>query len=204
MRKQNAFTLIELLIVSSIFSVVMLAVYLAFNTGVFGYKHIEENLDAYQAARQILSRINLDLRNSFSLSDAAGRTGFSGSSTELNFLTLVDTFSADNFKREFALVSYKLQADKLLRLCRKNTEALNDKSEIPAEEMAQGLAIKFSYGYLSLEKQEIVFQDSWGANSRAGATTLPVAVKISFGLTGIAGQALERTIYLPSAGQANG
>ena len=204
MRKQNAFTLIELLIVSSIFSVVMLAVYMAFNTGTFGYKHIEENLDSYQAARQTFSRINLDLRNSFSLSDASGYTGFLGSSTGIGFLTLVDTFSGDKFSREFAFVAYSLQADKLMRLCRKNSEALNSKSEIPAEEMAQGVEIKFSYGYWPVDQKEIIFKDSWGVNSEEEKKALPLAVKIVFSLTQTAGQVFERTIYLPAAGQSNG
>jgi prepilin-type N-terminal cleavage/methylation domain-containing protein len=202
MRKQKAVTLIELLIVSSIFSVVMLALYTAFNTGVFGYKHIEENLDSYQAARQIINRINLDLRNSFSLSDASGNTNFLGSPTEIGFLTLVDTFSGDNFKREYAFIAYKLEAGKLLRLCRKNTEALNNKSEIPAEEMAQGVEIKFSYAYLPVGQKELAFKDNWGINSEEEKKVLPVAVKIAFSLTGIAGQVFERTIYLPLAGEA--
>ncbi|MCX5715091.1 MAG: prepilin-type N-terminal cleavage/methylation domain-containing protein, partial [Candidatus Omnitrophica bacterium] len=68
MKKTKAFSLVELLIASAIFAVVMVSIYSAFRTGIFGYKNIRENIEIYQSARFILERINLDLRNAFAYS----------------------------------------------------------------------------------------------------------------------------------------
>jgi prepilin-type N-terminal cleavage/methylation domain-containing protein len=194
MRRPKAVTLIELLIASSIFLVVMVTIYSAFHSGVFGYRHIDEALTMNQSARQALERLNLDLRNSFAFSKE--RANFTGTKSSIGFLTLADTFSKDTITRDFAFVSYSLDGKKLMRLCRKNTESFNQASQIQSEEMASDIeAITFSYGYKSDSDELLKFdKDTWDDES-----LMPLAVKIKLTLKNTRAQDFERTIYLPLA-----
>ena len=195
MKNYKGFTLIELLIASTIFMVLAVTVYSAFHTGIFGYRNIEETIDVYQAARLILERLDLDLRNSFVYSDAQAK--FSGNKNEVSFLTLVDTYREDKLLPEYAFVSYKLEANKLLRLCRKNQESLKEKSEVQPDEMATNIKeLSFNFGYLDPVDSSLKFKDSWGSTPDE-QKTLPMAVKVNLTLKGKAGYGFERTIFLP-------
>ncbi|MFH1129087.1 MAG: prepilin-type N-terminal cleavage/methylation domain-containing protein [Candidatus Omnitrophota bacterium] len=190
MKKNTAFSLVELLVASAIFVVIMLTVYSSFHTGIFGYRKIKEAVNIYQTAGLILERINLDLANSFSYS--AQESKFSGAKSEISFLSLVDTFSQDKIRQDYALVSYKLDGTKLMRLCRKNQEALNNKSEAAPDEMADNIKeVTFSYGYISVPEQPLEWKDLWD-----DPKSLPLAVKVSLILSNNkAEQDFERTIF---------
>jgi len=172
MKKIRAFTLVELLIASAIFLVVMVTVYSTFNTGIFGYHNTEDLSNTYQNARQIFERIKLDLRDSFAYFEANSK--FTGDKSGVNFLTLVDSFNDGKLERGFAFVSYRLQDNKLMRLCRKNREATNAKSEIKAEEMSDNIAVFFSYCYLDQADNSLKEKETWNDKKK-----LPAAVKIN-------------------------
>ena len=196
MKRKRALTLIELLIASSIFLVVMLTVYSAFHTGIFGHRNIEKNIEVYQAARQILERINLDLRNSFAYSPDEAK--FAGESNRLGFLTLVDSYHKDKLLEDYAFVSYRLEGNKLFRVCRKNTESLNEKSEVEPEEMASNVEkLIFDYGFMDPDTKTIEFKESWNDKK-----ALPQSVRIKLSIddreTGIK-RDFARAIFLPLA-----
>jgi len=192
MKKINkAVTLIELLIASSIFAIVMVTIYSAFHTGLFGYRDIEENIDIYQTARIILERLNLDLRNSFAYSQ--DETKFSGNNHEISFLTLAENFSEDKLILNYAFVSYKLEGKDLLRLFRRNQEALNDSAEIEPQELSSNVEdLIFSYGFIESGSEGIKWKDSWEDKK-----AFPVAVKAKLIITGKKKEEFERTIYFP-------
>lgn len=195
MQKTKAFTLVELLIASSIFIVVMLTIYSAFHTGIFGYRNIEEAIDTYQAAGQILGRINLDLRNSFVY--AANETKFEGENNRISFLTLVDSYQEDNAVQDYAFVAYTLEGNKLMRLCRINQDSLNNESETEPEEMADNIGIIFTYFYIDPDdpaNSSLKEKDLWDDKLK-----LPVAVKINLTVKGKTESNFQRTIYLPLA-----
>lgn len=194
MKLVKALTLVELLIASSIFVVVIVTIYSAFHSGIFGYRNIEETLDVYQTARSILGRINLDLRNSFAYSE--DETKFVGEKNKISFLTLVDTYRQDKIVQDYAFVSCKLGDDnKLVRLCRKNQEALKEDSEIQPEEMADNVEkLNFTYFYFDTADSKLKERDSWD-----DPKNLPVAVKVSLTIKAKLEQKFERTIYLPKA-----
>jgi len=195
MRKSKAVTLIELLIAVSIFLVVMLGIYSAFSSGIFGYRNIGATINGYQNARLILERINLDLRNSFSYS--VDEAKFSGRKNELSFLTLVDTFKGDVMVREYAFVSYKVEGDKLFRLCRKNQQALNVNSEISPEEIGSGLSVEFTYISKAVGSKGVQSQDNWlvfGGSQEY--KNLPCAVKVILTLKEKNDKTFQRIIYL--------
>lgn len=194
----TGFTLLELLIASSIFLVIMTAVYSSFHAGIFGYKNIEEIIDMHQAARQILERINLDIRNSFAFSE--GQTKFLGNKEGVSFLTIVDAYDGGRIIENYAFVAYQTEAAKLTRLCRKNKESLNDNSQIRPEEMALNLqAISFSYGYSVNGQEDIKWKDTWGTagDFPEEQKILPIAVKIKLALKNKAVYNFERTIFIP-------
>jgi prepilin-type N-terminal cleavage/methylation domain-containing protein len=200
MKRASSFTLIELLIASSILVILMVTVYSGFRTGIFSYRNIEETLDATQAARQILERLNSDLRNSFAYSD--NETGFAGTGKEVAFLTLVDTFKDDLPTRDYAFISYRMEGDKLMRVCRKDKEALNTRSEISPQEMASGLEITFTYFKPSSTDSSLEEKDSWNVgNSQEEKQKLPAAVKVKLTLKGKNRQEFERKIFLSLPGK---
>lgn len=193
MKKNKALTLVELLIASSIFVIVMVTIYSAFHSGIFGYRNIDENINIYQTARSILERINLDLRNSFTYSTDESK--FEGENNRLGFLTLVDSYREENIVQDYAYVSYKLGENKFMRLCRKNQEAINDKSETEPEEMASDIdGINFSYGYIDPADKSLKWKESWD-NLKA----LPIAVRVKLTLKNKTKQEFERIVYLPLA-----
>ncbi len=192
------FTLIELLIASSIFSIIMITVYSAFHTGIFGYKDIEKTVDVYQAARQVLGRINLDLRNSFAYSENEAK--FLGNNSGISFLTTVDTFYNEKAVPVYAFVAYQVEGEKIMRLCRQGQESLNENSQIEPEEMAKGLeSIIFRYGYVLGGDQDIKWKDTWGAagDSPEEQKILPNAVKVKLTIKNDVKYSFERTIFLP-------
>ena len=104
MKNRRSFTLVELLIASSIFAVVMVALYAAFSSGVFGYRNIQERIDAYHQARLVLEHLDRDLRNSFAYS--AADTKFSGQNDKVSFFSLVDDYRGNEIISAFAFISY--------------------------------------------------------------------------------------------------
>jgi len=187
-KKINSFTLVELLVAVSILTVVMVAVYSAFHSGIFGYRNIEETIDSYQSALSVLERLDKDLRNCFAYSGED--TKFTGSSNEVSFFTLVDVFKEDKLESRFAYVSYGTSDNKLSRLCRVDDQAFNDNSAILPEEMAEDIQIKLQYGYLSPDGK-LDYKDNWDEKN-----ALPLSVKASLTTTRDQPQVFERTIYL--------
>jgi hypothetical protein len=172
----------------------MVTIYLAFYSGIFGYRNIEETIDVYQAIGQILERVNLDLRNSFAYSN--DDTKFVGNKNEISFLTLVDTFNKDEIIQDYASITYKLEGNKFMRLCRRNQQTLNEKSEIQAKEMVHNIEeINFNYGYRVSSDEPLKFdKESWDDK-----TKLPLAVKVKLTVKDKTKQEFERIIYLPLA-----
>lgn len=193
MKKISAFTLVELLIAASIFVVVMLSIYSSFGAGVLGYKDINENIKIHQAARQILERINLDLRNSFGYSEVDSK--FIGTKEELSFLALADAYSSDKIIQRYSFVSYNLENNKLMRLLRPSQEALKSDSKIEPEEIGRDLeALNFSYAKITTPERTLEWKESWQGED---LKTLPAAVKVELTLKGKIPQKFERVIYIP-------
>lgn len=193
--KTSGFTLVEVLITTAVLVVVMVTVYSAFRTGVAGYRSIEQALRTSQEARNVLERIRVDLRDCFAYSESDAR--FLGTPEETSFLSLVDTFTKDKVLRAYAFISYRREGDRLLRLCRRAKESLNDASVVLPDEIAAGVTeFRLQYATLDVGGEALVFSDTW-----TGKKELPVAVKIDLE---IGGARFERTIVLPLAKVQNG
>jgi len=187
----RGFTLVELLIASAIFSVVIVTIYSAFRSGFVSYRNIEEATNIHQSARLILKQINSDLRNSFSYKN--NDTGFLGEKEKLNFYTLSDNYREDEIIEDYASVSYELETDKLMRISRRNWDSQDSASKTSAEEMAFGIEkINFSYGFLDEDGKTLKFQEFWNDK-----TKFPQVVKVELSIGNKVKYDFSRTIYLP-------
>lgn len=198
MKKFSAFTLVELLVASTIFAVLMISLYSAFHTGMFGYRKIEEAIDISQKAGQILERINLDLRNSFVFSKDDAK--FVGHKDSLSFLTIMDVFVEDEMKPMYSFVSYGWDGKALMRSCRKDKDSLNDGSALEAEEMGAGIKeTSFEYGFMTKEGK-LEWKNSWASNESESAekAICPVAVKVKITIKDKIEKEFERTIFFPT------
>ncbi len=188
----TGFTMVEILIASIVFVVLMVTVHSAFRAGVFGSRDIEENLAGYQSGRQVLDRVALDLRNSFVF--ARNETGFSGTNEEINFFSLINVFAQGIFSRKYAAISYKIDGSRLLRRSKIGKYALNNMSEVPYEEFASGVEMfSFNYGEYKAIEKEIEWKDYWNDTQ-----ALPVAVKVKLILNGKTKPKFEKTVFFPA------
>jgi len=199
MNKTKGLTLLELIIASAIFTVIMAVLYTSFSSGIFGTKSIDDSIKVTGGARLILGKLNSDLINSFVFSDEEAR--FSGREDELSFMTLTDSFIEGTFFREYSKVSYTQDQERLLRVCRRNKQSLDPNSEVTPQELSAGAQIKFEYGYYSIPDERIIFKDSWATEGTEALLeeekNPPLAVKVNLTLGSSDAESFERTIYIP-------
>jgi len=191
-KRIRSFTLIELLIATAIFSVVIVSVYSAFQSGVFGYRNINKAIDTYQSARLIMEQMSKDLMNCFSYSPAI-ETKFSGASNEVSFLTLVDSYKNDKLGRDYAFVRYNLSDGKLMRLCRTGADALKSASEIAAQEMKAGVT-ELAFEYIEYDDKAKSLKEP--VKEWTDTKKFPAAIKITLAING---EAFTRTVFLPQS-----
>jgi prepilin-type N-terminal cleavage/methylation domain-containing protein len=191
--KKRGFTLIELLIASSILTIVMMAIYLSFRVGVFGYRDIEDNLQTTQAARMIMKRLDLDLRNSVMYS--GDETRFKGDKRTVSFMTVVDTFMGGKMEQDYAFITYRSDNNSILRGCLKNNEIFAVSGPGQQEELACDIeGFTFDYGYIKSKNGPLEWKDSW-----SDPKALPVAVRVSLSIRGKRSYDCSRVIFLPLA-----
>lgn len=187
-KKTRGFSLVELLIASLIFTVVIATVYSAFNTGIFGYRSIERRLSAYQKARRVLDRINLDLRNAFCYSDT--QIKFIGSGDKISFFSIV---KGQEPAGNYALVSYFRQEDNLMRLCLLNQQSLKNDPELNPQRLASGIErITFSFASISALDAPLDWKDYWDDPKE-----FPAAVKVELSFKESPEKSFSRIIYFP-------
>jgi len=181
MKKDNsaAFTLVELLIATAIFSVVALSLYSAFQTGILSYKRVDSAFNVFQTARILLNRLELDLKNAFVYAETDSK--FSGSGSTLNFFSLIDSYEKDNICTNVCRVKYDLDGNVLKRTCFYGLQALNDNPEPKGEELSTDVKeISFYYAFATGNPDNPdEWQDSWPKAGDANQKkSLPLAVKI--------------------------
>ncbi|MDD4938539.1 MAG: type II secretion system protein GspJ [Candidatus Omnitrophica bacterium] len=168
---KKGITLLELLITSSIFSVIILSLYSAMHTGIMSYNRLDSASRAYHSARLILDRLERDLSGAFIYSvDGAF---FKGSVSEVEFFK-------SGPDEDLCRVRYTFNGEVLERACYHGMEALRREPEVPAEELSGNVKeIAFEYASLALNPQGRGWQKSWPQENNASeAFSLPPAVKV--------------------------
>ena len=161
------FTLIELLITVTIFTVVSIAVYATFNSGMTIWRRAK---DTNAQERQFLLKIeklSRELRQSFNYNDIA----FNASKNKIQFPSAIDS--------EIWRIIYSFDKDKkiLFRSTDKLVDILAaDKKELEPKFSSYLLdidSLSFSYLIFDLQKKAYIWKEDWQQNN------LPIAVKLS-------------------------
>lgn len=183
---RGAFSLLELLIVSSIFSVMMLSIYSAFQAGILSYNKMDSAFNIYQTARVILNRMEQELKNSFiyCLEDS----GFEGQGQALRFFSLSDAFAQGRAVANICRIKYEqdLTNNVLKRNVSRGLAVLeSDDKGASAEELSSAIQkISFEYASSSNRLDEpFTWQPAWPKPGDAEQKKeLPLAVRIKLSL----------------------
>lgn len=180
-KKRSAFTFVELLIVVTIFSILSLAVYATFTSGMRLWKRIDDLSLIQRKALLRLEKISQDLRQALDFP----KIGISGKSNELSFPLL----SYDN---QLIKVSYFLEDDSLWRGQQTYQDILEEKEPPAARSLLSGVEeLKFSFIFKEEDKTDYSVKDTWAKEEGA-----PAAIKIE--LT-IKEETFTKTINIPIA-----
>ncbi len=159
-KKTNAFTLIELLITTVIFAVVVVSLYSAFHAGILSYNRLDSVFNVFQASRMAFNRLELDLRNAFIYSDTDSK--FKGTAQALDFFSICDTYDKDKSYRNVSRMKYELSGNILKRTNLSGLSALDDMADSEPDEMADIKEISFKYAFADGNSDNpYSWQDLW-------------------------------------------
>lgn len=180
---KKSFTLIELLIAVTMISVILLSLYSAFNAGVLSYKKIDASFEAYQEARAIFNRMEIDLKNSFPYKKDLSL--FKGTNERLEFFTVLNIYDKDKIDTQICRIKYQLDANSLKRTAYIAGAAIDD-TILPAPEELSAVIKNIGFEYAGIGgsgKEAFIWQASWPQDNTQ-QNEMPLAVKIKMTLTG--------------------
>lgn len=174
----TGFTLIELLVAITIFSIIIMGIYSAFQTGILSYGKLDSNFEVYQGARVILNRMELDLRNVFSYQKDDSR--FLGGLVDIEFFTTADAYSKGLSLPNVYHVKYSLENQSLKRLSAGGDDALKVGLDVEGKELSSSIK-EFSLRYIALPStgSQVPYeeQENWPKDD-IQKKAIPIAVKI--------------------------
>lgn len=196
MRKPG-FTLIEVLVALTIFSLIALGLYSAFRTGVMSSQRMDEMFEQAQSVRALATRMEIDLTNAFAyLSDD---TRFKGNGRDLECIAAVPRFNAGgSVTFEVCRISYAVNPGGLVRRFSQGPEAFTPAPD--AEETVQtyrSVEVNFRYACPTTDPQApYEWIDAWPKEGDPlTQARLPLAIRIEFRFPG---QKIQtKTIVLP-------
>jgi len=182
---RRAFTLVELLIAVSIFSVVSIAIYATFSSGSAVLRRIKNTDLTQQRILLKTERLSRELREQ----PACRKQLFGGNKTKISFCANLDYFPHRlTYYFDSSSLALKRVADKLDAIIDEGGN-LNPELLSPAVIFLPKIKeVSFSYLYLDLAKDAYLWTDQWQQDF------LPLAVKFII-LTDQ--QKYESTVYLP-------
>ena len=179
-KRRLGFTLIEVLVATSIFAVVIVSIYSAFQTGITTYRKVDASFGAYQTARLVLARIESDLRSSSCYSDEDCR--FQGAGDSLDFFSVLPAFDSSGKERvNICRVRYIMDGGSLKRASARGLDAImKDPDFKPGELSSLVKNISFEYAFPKKEfGKTYEWKGSWPEkDDEAGKKMPPLAVKI--------------------------
>ena len=172
--KRNAFTFIELIVSVTIFTIVVIAVYSAFNLGIKTWRRSEDER-SLQKVRLALLRVEKELKESFFFSGIP----FSGTDKEMVFPLTIPAGDRDRA----CIITYSVNIDsraglkELVRKERDFSEDMEDAKEKIKKVSPLVNEIKFAYAYKTegLSK-DFEWQAFWDGREKGA---LPSGVRIS-------------------------
>lgn len=160
---RKGFTFVELLIVVSIFSLLSLAVFATFSSGMRMWQLMQARSLVERRVLLGLERFSAEIRQTLDFS----KIGFEGKISKIIFPLL----SAEN---EILRVSYVLEQDTLYRKQERYKDILEDNKQIKTRDLFSDIeSLKFSFAYKVEDKDEYNWINTW--DKEAG---FPAIVKI--------------------------
>lgn len=180
MKRKRSFTLVELLIVTGIFSLLIVSIYSAFRTGLASQRKIDAATDLYQKARLSLSLMETELRNVFVYSKSDSR--FIGNSEAMEFFSILDKYDKEGqVSSGIGYIKYEILGNSLTRKAGQGMFALKAASEGENKlflSEVEELSMQFAAPSTDLVKS-YEWQDLWPQHGDVNQKKqLPVAVKI--------------------------
>ena len=174
MKRDRAFTLIEVLISSAIISLVAIGIYSAFASGISVWKRSNESRAYERKIIRFFDRLTRELRNTFKISSIA----FEGTGDSVAFPALIESITDEGEQRfEIGKISYSLNEDNTL--CKQKemySELFQEEREVECEELIKEVfELKFSYCFLDNITGEYKWKDEWVEGQQ---DSIPKAVKI--------------------------
>ena len=188
-RKERGFTLIELVVSLTIFSVISVAVYSSFASGISVWRKAREYSSVYQTARLLLDDMALELKNAVKVSG----TEFKGGSRMISFITLRQGTHGTSASRDsqIAKVAFEVRRDPSGRgyaLFRRHTSSLKKSGE--ADFMVGSLSsLDFQYTYKNSTGVLEPWSKVWKVNDE-----IPLGVKI---ILNIGGTRFTKMVFIP-------
>lgn len=184
---RKGFTIIELLIVTTIFSIVSIAVYATFGSGMRVWRRAQEINISERKVLLRMEKLSRELRQTFDFKDI----GFSGYKDKLNFAAIIDG--------DIVRINYSLDASQKIIFCtvdkladilesKEKNETLQSK---PLSFISAVDKLSFSYFYFDLQKNAYSWKEDWQEGS------LPLAVKLEITVNNSSSYAT--TIFIPTA-----
>ncbi len=174
-RGQQGFTLIELLVSLAIFSVIALAVYSAFASGVGAWRSAQEFSSTYQTARLVLDDMAQELTNALTLTGS----DFVGEGQRLSFLTVRRLPDGNGRPADprITRVTYEVRRDRasatysLVRVEATHADGSPaDETELVVSPISR---LEFRYTHKDDRGQIVPWKDAWQVSD-----ALPLGVKI--------------------------
>lgn len=192
-KRQAGFTLIELLVSLAIFSVVSLAIYSSFATGISAWRMGQDFSSIYQTGRLLLDDMARELKNAVMIS----ANEFIGESQRLSFLTVRQSpyTTGRPSNHQITRVTYELRSDQtssgyaLFRLQVSDIENSQEEQE-EAKLMVDSISkLSFQYTYKNDKGELLPWKDAWDESDE-----IPLGVKITlvFGETDF-----KKTVFIP-------
>ncbi|MBI4436826.1 MAG: prepilin-type N-terminal cleavage/methylation domain-containing protein [Candidatus Omnitrophica bacterium] len=176
-RSRIGFTLLELLIALSLFSVIMVVVSSVFSTGILAWRRAEGESEQYQEIRLTFDRMGVELRNTIPFQGIP----FEGKEDRLSFLQVRSSRSPSS-SPEWMVVTYEVkQTPQAVSLVRRAKFLLNEK-ETEDVVLSPLSGVRFSYPSFD-EKGKWDWKESWdpGALKKSIPPFLKMALSVREG-----------------------
>lgn len=190
----RGFTLLELLIAVTIFSIVAIAIYSSFNVGIRTWRKAENSYKVRQEARHALNTIGRELRCAIN----STAMPFEGSS---NYVSFCRTMKVSNpqggYSEGIFEITYTFEAEDKAVYYILQTYEEYAKGETGTKSLLASGVLDFKLQYVYLDLDKVVWKDEW----KKEELNIPLGVKVSLSYPSQSeGQVVEysETFFIPT------